>query len=280
MEDANILQVQPRKFKDLYLCHCGQAQCKPSHSFGPAVRPNYLLHFVLSGKGRYSVDNKTYLIEKNQGFLIYPNVVTYYEADENDPWSYVWIGFDGEEAEIYLNNAGLNKNNLIFQNENGELLKKYIDDMLEHNTLSTSNELRLQGLLFLFFSLIAKNSTISIGEKGINTNIYVTKAIEFIQNNYFNDIKITDIARYVSLNRSYLTTIFQKTIKQSPQQYLSTFRITRAESLLTLPHLSIGDIARSCGYSDSLVFSRAFKNVKGICPSDYRKRFIDQLGKV
>ncbi|GIM29145.1 AraC family transcriptional regulator [Clostridium polyendosporum] len=271
MEDANVLHIQQNQFKDLYPCFCGQAQCKPSHSFGPAVRPNYLLHFVLSGKGHYHVGDKPHLIQKNQGFLIYPNVVTYYEAGEKDPWSYIWIGFNGEKADTYLGYAGLNKESLIFQCENGELLKKYVEDMLAHNTLSSTDELRLQGLLFLFFSAITKNTLITAKERGNNTNIYVTKAIEFIQNNYFNDIKVKDIANYVCLNRSYFTTLFQNTVKQSPQQYLSNFRITRAAEMLTLTNLSIGDIARSCGYIDSLIFSKAFKKVKGVSPSVYRK---------
>ena len=47
MENAYVLQLSDQKFQDLYLCFCGYAKCEPLHSFGPAVRPNYILHYIL-----------------------------------------------------------------------------------------------------------------------------------------------------------------------------------------------------------------------------------------
>ena len=51
MEDCFVLQLSNRTFKDFYLCFCGHAKCGKLHSFGPAVRANYIIHYVLSGKG-------------------------------------------------------------------------------------------------------------------------------------------------------------------------------------------------------------------------------------
>ena len=66
------------------------------------------------------------------------------------------------------------------------------------------------GLLYLFFSKLCENhkETSSLTREE-NTNNYINKAIEFIQNNYHNPIKVSDIANYVCLNRSYLSTVFQ-----------------------------------------------------------------------
>lgn len=46
-----------RKFNDLYFCYCGYEACAPLHSFGPAVRPNYLIHFVMDGKGIFNIES-------------------------------------------------------------------------------------------------------------------------------------------------------------------------------------------------------------------------------
>ncbi len=49
-------------FQELCLWYCGCSDCHPGHSFGPAARPNYILHYVLKGKGRFQIDNRTYEI--------------------------------------------------------------------------------------------------------------------------------------------------------------------------------------------------------------------------
>ena len=49
MEDSYVLQLLKPKFKDFHLSFCGYAECEPLHSYGPASRPNYILHYVMKG---------------------------------------------------------------------------------------------------------------------------------------------------------------------------------------------------------------------------------------
>ena len=81
MEDAYVLTLKNRKFSEFYLCYCGYAKCEPLHSFGPAVRPNYLIHLILDGKGVYQIGDTKYELSKGQGFLIEPEVQTFYQAN-------------------------------------------------------------------------------------------------------------------------------------------------------------------------------------------------------
>lgn len=107
------------------------------------------------------------------------------------------------------------------------------------------------------------------GEK--DGNLYVRKAVEFIQNNYADPVRVKDIADYVGVNRSYLYTLFQDNLQLSPKEYLTNFRLTRAAELLQLTDLSVETVAMSCGYQDALGFSKIFKAKMGITPSAYRK---------
>ncbi len=103
-------------------------------------------------------------------------------------------------------------------------------------------------------------------------NQYVKKAVSFIQSNYCNPIKVTDVADYVCINRSYLYTLFQNYLGMSPQRFLTTFRITKARELLDSTSYPIESIALSCGYRDALVFTKAFHAMKGMSPSQYRRQ--------
>ena len=124
---------------------------------------------------------------------------------------------------------------------------------------------------FYSLSLLAKSAEIPYEEDVEIDNLYISKAIEYIQKNYQNPILVADIANYVSLSRTYLTTIFQQTMHLSPQQFLLKFRITKASELLMNTTLSINTIAHSCGYTDPLAFSKTFKKVTGLTPTQYRK---------
>ena len=64
--------------------------------------------------------------------------------------------------------------------------------------------------------------------------------------------------------------MFKKYTKLSPQAYILNFKIEKAAVLLATTDLKIGDIARSVGYSNTLLFSKTFKKLKEMTPSDYR----------
>lgn len=270
-DTVRYLENNNNDISDLYLCYCGIEKCLPCHSFGPAIRENFLIHYILNGKGKYKVNDKIYYLDKNQGFIIKPNELTYYEADENEPWEYVWISFNGIKASKYLNS--LNLDNLIFSCAYDDEIKKYIFEMLNTKTMSLSDDLKLQGLLYLFLSTLSKHlKKEPIKSDTSYEKLYIRKSIEFIDSNFSNNIKITDIANYVGLNRSYLYTLFKKNLNVSPQEFLLEFRMNKASNLLKSTNYSISYISNSIGYKDPLSFSKTFKKFTGVSPKDYRNK--------
>lgn len=102
---------------DIYPVQYGEEQCNRNHSFGPCVRSNYLLHYVYSGKGIFQTENNTYHLHKGQMFLISPNQLTYYKADDSDPWLYRWIEFNGSMSQSILKSVGLNESTPIYTDD-------------------------------------------------------------------------------------------------------------------------------------------------------------------
>lgn len=270
MEDAYVLQLSNRKFSELYLCFCGYSKCEPLHSFGPAVRPDYLVHFILKGKGRYCSQDTQYYLEAGQGFLIEPNVLTFYQADEEEPWEYLWIGCNGTNVREYLRDVGLHSGRLTFRSEYGEEMKQIVVEMLKDTTSSISNQYKRQGLLYSFFSILSKNANISAPRGQDGENIHIRRAVEFVRNNYFESIRVADIAKYVCVDRTYLYELFRRYLDVSPQEYLTNYRLTRAAELLTLTELTMEEIALSCGYQNAYSFGKAFKAKQGIAPARFR----------
>lgn len=258
-------------FTDIYPLSYGKQQCEPLYSFGPAVREYYLFHYCVKGKGVFFSNDCKYEIKQGQGFLICPGDLTFYQADGQNPWLYIWIAVGGNAVEKYLNLMELSKEKPIFTYSNPKVLLDYIDDMLLHHTLSYSNEMYAEGILMKILSCLIGEASDSQGRSRQLHDVYVSKAISYIETHYQETISVQDIADYLSLNRSYLTELFLKTVHLSPQQFLVKFRITKAESLLLTTDLPIKTIAYSCGYSNEFSFSKAFKKVMNDSPGHFRK---------
>ena len=259
---------------DLNMYRCGIEDCKSGHSWGPALRDHYIIHYVLGGRGIFRVNGITYHLEENDGFLIMPNTIVYYEADEGHPWSYGWVGFHGMKVENYLSSAGLSAKNPIFRYNRDRTLHDCLIRMIQTKGFSTGRETMLLGLLYQFLSyLIEASCNIPhIKENISRKESYIKKAINFVAMNYSRKISIAETAAYVGLDRSYLYSIFREMLNMSPSEYLINYRIEKACFLIANPDLSIGEISRSVGYEDSLLFSKVFKNIKGVSPRAYRKQ--------
>ena len=165
MEKAFKLDFVNDKTGSLYVNCCGCSQTAPLHSFGPASKPHYLIHYVLSGKGHFRFHDKEYRLEAGYGFLIQPNELAFYQADAKDPWSYLWVGFAGSRAEEYLHSMGLSDRHPIFSCDKSEELYSIVRDMMEHNTFGIADDLRRNGLLGVFLSVIADSAGVVAREE-------------------------------------------------------------------------------------------------------------------
>ena len=258
-------------FQEIYMLFCGMQDCPPLYSYGPAVRDSYIFHICTKGKGTFYSGASSYPIETGQGFLIRPDRLTFYQADEMDPWSYVWVAVGGTDLVRYFSQIGITPDHPVFTCPDPEQAKAYVLDMISHHKMSCQNEIYTQGVLLQFLALL-------IGESGYKTksskkiaDVYVSQAISYIHKNYQNPITVQEIADFLSLNRSYLTELFLKTVHLSPQQFLVKYRMTKACELLDHTSLPIEHIAYSCGYSSTFSFSKAFRKVNGLSPSQYRQ---------
>ena len=276
MANDLLFAVFPNEnFIDLSLYQYGWEHCKPSHSYGPAARNHYLFHYVISGTGTLMSDDSagrthTYQIRSGQGFMIFPKQINTYIADEKLPWEYAWVEFDGLKAKESLEMAGLTMDSPIYHPGARDLSLELKNEMLYIAQHSDQSPFHLIGHLYLMLDYLTRSSSKRLIQTGKIRDFYIKEAISFIEQNFQNDISVEDIAGFCNLNRSYFGKIFRDTLGKSPQEFLISYRMSKAAELLKLTELSVGDISSAVGYLNQLHFSRAFKKIYGISPRQWR----------
>ncbi|MGN1004590.1 MAG: helix-turn-helix domain-containing protein [Oscillospiraceae bacterium] len=98
----------------------------------------------------------------------------------------------------------------------------------------------------------------------------VRAAKEYIAKHYMKTLTLEEISKHVHLNASYLSIVFKKETGQNFSDYLTSYRIEVAKSMLRQGDMSIAAISEAVGYADSKYFSRIFTRLVGIKPSAYR----------
>lgn len=264
------------RFVDLGLYQYGYEKCDPLHSYGPFIRNHYLFHYVISGTGTLlSTDSKgvthEYHIKSGQGFLICPNQTTTYYADKEHPWEYTWFEFDGLRVKEALNLSGLSFDSPFYHSNAKDISYELKNEMLYIAQHSTESSFHLIGHLYLALDYLTRSSSNRITVKsGKLADFYVREALSYIEQNFQNDITVENIAQSCNLNRSYFGKIFRDAVGKSPQDFLISYRTTKAAELLKLTNFSIRDISNAVGYPNQLHFSRSFKSVFGISPRQWR----------
>lgn len=260
---------------ELYLIYCGWEYCDPGHRFGPNNRPTYVLHIIREGKGTLEMNKKRYHLTGGDSFLIPHGTKAYYEADSEEPWSYMWVGFNGLKAEEFIQNSGFSLKSPVRKVGCIPQLYKYIDNMLEAHQLTYVDELKRNGYLMLFFAALMDDYRKACPGGALlrpyPVSVYVKHAMDYISCHYSKRIRIHELADYIGVNRSYLSNSFKKAIGCSPQEYLVNLRMEKSKSLLRKTDKPINEISHCVGYADPLAFSKIFKQYYGVCPREYRE---------
>lgn len=275
----SVFSVFPSEnFVDLSMYQFGREQCTPAHSFGPTARNHYLFHYVLSGTGKLFADDSKgntheYQIRSGQGFMIFPRQVTTYIADHALPWEYTWIEFDGMRAREIIETAGLSPDHPVYHASYKDLRENMMEEMVYIADHSGESPFHLMGHLYLFIDYLSRSAASTrITSSGKVRDFYIKEALNYIEQNFQNEITVDGIASFCGLNRTYFGRIFKDTVGKSPQQFLMSYRMAKAAELLKLTALSVSDIGNAVGYPNQLHFSRAFKNVYGISPREWRNK--------
>lgn len=101
----------------------------------------------------------------------------------------------------------------------------------------------------------------------------ILEAKRYMQQHYQEALRLETVSNVVGFNATYFSALFKKETGQNFMDYLTELRISKAKTLLCRDDLSVQDVAELVGYRELKYFSRLFKKITGVSPSDYKKLY-------
>ena len=164
--------------------------------------------------------------------------------------------------------------NLVRDKECASMFSRIIEQASDH---SFGGVMELKKQLYEFFSLMCTRYVSEI----INEDDYKKQfcrldtfnaAVEYINRHYNEELSVNTLASKFFISPSYFSHLFKKNSGKGVIEYINEVRVSRARALLETTDTPIGDIALAVGFGDINYFSRKFKELTGVSPSEHRKR--------
>ena len=223
------------------------------------------IRYILEGEGYLKYSGKTYMLKKGDGCLIDCRQKYYYQTS-----SYHWVStslyFNGAPAaplvQSYLQSGNIKFTDSMFPSF--EPLQAHILQCTQKISSYMEYEVSCTFYMLLTNLLIAQSKT-------RNTSEVIEKIISYIQANYMRNLTADDLSHHFGISRTHMTRCFKEYTGFAPHEYITRLRIYNAKYLLKATELSIEEISRQTGFSDSVYFIQVFKKMEGITPSKFRK---------
>jgi AraC-like DNA-binding protein/ligand-binding sensor protein len=149
-------------------------------------------------------------------------------------------------------------------------LKKLKKHYFSTRVLSTARIKALMELISLIGNYIVESENKIFFLSQINERDKISSARQYVEKRYQQKFTVSDVASYVYLSPSHFSHLFKKETGLSFVQYLNTYRVEKAEELLTNTDLDITEIAAKVGFQSIPHFNRIFRKISKSSPREYR----------
>jgi AraC family transcriptional regulator of arabinose operon len=223
------------------------------------------------GQGMLLVNGTKQPIGQGQGMLLYPNEPHEYYPIES-PWEIHWATFNGACATSMLHSLNLSSSQVLTFANPDPLMQKIYQIF---STGETSDPMRGLKCSTLFYELL-----VDIYRYGTHAEVrskqqyfeLLTPALRYIEDHYFEQITLENLASKLCVTPQYTCSLFQNTLGIRPFEYITKIRLRKAKELLLRQHeLNINEIARKVGYENVSYFNKVFMRDEGTTPKQFRR---------
>lgn len=265
--------IDHRNTCDINVIQFGFERCQTDKkAIGPTIYNHYTVHYIVSGKGVYKINNQTWHLQAGDVFVIFPSMLITYFPDSEDPWDYCWFDFEGIKIDHFLERAKLTPCDPIFHCKDDSLASLFSHALETVTNAASSRDLIIPSFFYQFFSYIIEQNASGITLQKNEKELHILKAVKYIDSHYSSNISAVMLSNMLGLNINYFSHLFKEIMGVSYSSYIVQIRLQKAIILFQQGIHTIKTVASAVGYDDPLYFSRVFKKKYGCTPREYIKK--------
>ena len=225
------------------------------------------VYYLLEGTCWYFIENKSYHLSQGDIALIPEGVIhkTSYETP-----SHARILFYCDESYIPVSVRETLRNLPYFAHSEKyarQIKTLFAEIEKESNIQDEYSNDSVRSKVYEFFVLIARAS--KVYEKKKEESPIVEKAVRYIKDHYKENVSLSDVASFCFVTKEHLSRTFKKETGFGFCEFLTAYRLKKAQGLLkSHQKIKIVDAALACGFNDSNYFSKVYKKMYGMSPTD------------
>jgi AraC-like DNA-binding protein len=231
-----------------------------------------VLIYCVKGKGWCEMEGTHHEIGPGELLVVPPGTPHTYGADDARPWTIPWVHIKGESVPTIINELGITQlQPVVYLGDNPELMALFEEllDVVEHG-YATSRLLYASNILTHLLGLMIWDRQRN-WRGNLNADQKVVQSIAYMKQHLEHSATSASFAALANLSESHYRALFKRQTGYAPMDYFIRLRMHKACQLLDTTNLSVKEIATAVGYEDPLYFSRVFKTVVELPPTQYRR---------
>ncbi len=247
---------------------------KPLEGVKNHTHPYYHMFYMVAGKLRFEIENKTYILSSGNTLLVPRNVNHAFYNDEKETAEHLEIKFSlfksAFDKQISAKDIQISDNKLagmLFE----QIIKEYSTRLNPANDAATS-------YLLSILNVLNENERYKNKEEfrffaGSRYSELSQKVIRYLENHYNEEVSLDELAKNLNRNKSHLCVAFKKDTLLTIFDCLNMIRVRRAAELIVYGEDNLTQVANKCGFASVSHFNRVFLKYVGITPGQCRRAY-------
>ncbi|MDE3750832.1 AraC family transcriptional regulator [Pediococcus pentosaceus] len=225
----------------------------------------------IKGSGMIYIDDKEIELKEGEGILIDRDIQHAYHA-LGTKWVTAYFTFGGELITEMLATLSIKK--FVKIEEPDQELKTFVDLCYRDIQRNHVDIYQTTVMVYKLLVLIKKNQIKNKFDVRLTEEI-IDPIVEFIKEEYRNDLKNEDFVRQTNYSLQYILGVFNECLNSSPRKLLTDYRVRKAKELLiTKLDLTVEDIGKEVGFNTNSYFIKVFKQRERMTPGRFRESIL------